>query len=148
VQKPRPPPERNHKIKIVSRFFQVIHAALFCAALPRGIKTHLQSRDKKARPRLCVKSIAKGKHGTNPQGITPNPARRPAGQGQERRANPHALLSRIFLQATVTAAYRRPCFQHFLQTVTPVFLAPQSSAHKSPVVKRRKKPRHPAPGIP
>ena len=92
AQKPRPPPGRNQKVKIVSRFLQIIHAALFCAAFIRSIKTHPQSRDKKARLRHCVTSTATGKHGTHPQGITRNPARRPAGRGQGKGANPSRPL--------------------------------------------------------
>jgi hypothetical protein len=70
------------------QFPQPIHAALFCAALPRSIKGRPQSRDKKVWPRLYVKSTAKRKHGGHPKALFPNPARRPAGRGQARGANP------------------------------------------------------------
>jgi hypothetical protein len=84
AQKPQPPPRRNHKVKIAQQFLQLINAALFCATLTRSIKGRPQSRNKKARLRFYAKSTTKGNHGRHPQSITPNPARRPAGQGQAR----------------------------------------------------------------
>jgi hypothetical protein len=72
------------------QFFQIVYAALFCAALIRSIKGHPQGWDKKARLRQCVKSTANEKHGKYHKDIIYNPARRPAGQGRARGANPHA----------------------------------------------------------
>jgi hypothetical protein len=95
-----------------------------CRTYPQ-YKRPPQSRDKNARPRLCAKSSATRKHGTHPQGITA-----------------------FFYKSKKTAAYRRPCFQHFSQTVTPGLLDPQAPACKSLSPQRHKKPRHPTPGSP
>jgi hypothetical protein len=45
----------------------------------------------------------------------------------------------FFYKPQLQRRKRRPCFQHQPQTITPAFLAPQSSAYKSPTVKRHKK---------
>jgi hypothetical protein len=56
AQKPRPLPGRNQKVKIAQQFLQLIHAALFCAAVTRSIKDRPKRRDKKARLRFYAKS--------------------------------------------------------------------------------------------
>jgi hypothetical protein len=86
-------------LRYTPQFFQIVYATL-----SRRVKTLPPSRDKKARPRLRVKSIAKGKHGHHPNGHYPLPV--------------------SFTQAYSKRRTRRPCFQHFPQTVTPAFLAP------------------------
>jgi hypothetical protein len=133
AQKPRPPPGRNHKVKIAQQFLQIIHAALFCAALPRSIITHRKAGTKKPGPGSMSNQPSKKNTTTTPKGIIHNPARRPAGQGQARGANPHAPpCLYFFCQAKKQRRKRRPCFYHFPQTATPAFLAPQSPVHKSP----------------
>jgi hypothetical protein len=64
---------RSVPLRSTTRFFQIIYAALFCAAPTHSIKGRPQSRDKKARPRLHVKSTVKEKHGNHSQRHYPQP---------------------------------------------------------------------------
>ena len=80
-----------------TQFSQLIHAALFCAALTRRVKGHPQSRDKKARPRLLCQTIRHRKtRQPSPGHLLPTPARRPAGRGQGKGANPSRPLPLLF----------------------------------------------------
>jgi hypothetical protein len=73
AQKPRPPPGRNHKVKIVARFLQIIHAALFCAALTRSIKGRCKAGTKKPSPGSVLNLPPKKNTATIPKGIIPKP---------------------------------------------------------------------------
>ena len=143
---PEPPQIKKVKIapfryRFTTQFYQLINAALFCAAFARRVKGHPQSRDKKARLRIALHPPPQENTAVISKALSPTPARRPAGRGQGKGANPSRPLPLRFLpeqkNSGVSAAR---VFKHFLQAVTPAFLAPHSPAHKSPIVKRRKNP--------
>jgi hypothetical protein len=105
-----------------------LHSVIFSNRLRRPfprVKTPPQNRDKKARPRLYVKSLCQKENTVIiPKSIT--------------------LLLRYKHSYSGVPAAR--VFNIFPQTVTPAFLAPPFPAHKSHSPQRRKKPRHPALG--
>jgi hypothetical protein len=131
-------------VKIVSRFSQLINAALFCAAFPRRVKHAPQSRDKKARPRLYAKSIHRRKTRRPSPSTSPTPPGvLPAGARQGGLIL-HAPPCLPFPTSHIYSSVPPPVFSTSTVNFTPAFLAPQLSAIKAPFSQRRKKPRHPA----
>jgi hypothetical protein len=109
--------EEVKKVKIApfryrstTQFSRIINAALFCAALTRSIKGHCKAGTKKPGPAIALNPPPQENTATIPRALSPTPARRPAGQGQGKGANPHAPFPCRFHQNKKTAVYPPPVF--------------------------------------